>query len=86
MPNRPVVPMRSPVIQGAAAVMDKRTLRGMARQGHLIWPAKVAGREHRQQSYVEYQEGQHPRRFTYRGYAYQIRYVDGAFFPYVFLL
>ena len=35
-------------------VRDGRTLRGMARQGHIIWPVEIGGESHGFHPYVDY--------------------------------
>lgn len=56
-------------------VRDGRTLKAMARAKNIIWPVDQG------HFYVDHKNL--PRDFRYRGQAYETRYFDGCFFPFV---
>lgn len=62
---------------GPLLIRDRRLLYNMARKGHFEYPI------HKRQLYVD--EKHHPRRFEYKGNKFEIRYLDGCFYPFVFL-
>lgn len=63
-------------------VSDPRLLISMTMAGHLQWPAT---KDHADlgQPYVTHSDDR-PRRFIHKDVEYQIKYVDGCFYPFVF--
>jgi hypothetical protein len=58
-------------------INDGRTLRAMSKAGHFKYPVDKGHK------YVD--EEKNPSNFEYRGQRYKIKYLDGCFYPFVFL-
>ena len=59
-------------------VKDKRTLKAMARQGKIIFPAQFGGNS----SQVDHTDDM-PRCFEYHGEKFRIEYFSGSIYPFV---
>lgn len=74
------------VLGQGSIVTDGRTLRGMAKAGHIVWPVTVAKQVHSGHPYVNDRKSDGtylPTRFTYKGVKYLLKYFDGCFFQFV---
>ena len=59
-------------------IKDKRTLKAMAKQGHIIFPAKFGGNS----CQVDHKNLLHMR-FEYKNEKYHIQYFEGSIYPFV---
>lgn len=69
-------------------VRDGRTLRALERAGHIEEPSKglrpKGARWGSGYAYVD-QADEKPPEFTHKGRRYKVSYIDGCFFPFVFV-
>ena len=71
-----ILPLPFSNVKPGQIVRDGRTLRGMARKDHFVFPVDDSGNP-----YVN--EEKRTRSFTWHGEKYRIEYFDGCFYPFV---
>ena len=65
-------------------IKDRRILTGLAKAGLIIWPIIVDNSKKIPFKYVDSVDDNHL--FTHKGRKYHLKYHDGCFYPYVYLI